>query len=162
MTDLSFSELVEQLTAILDEALEHPPKPWSYFADSSPDAGYFGVLAKLSASEAGQAVSGTSIAAQVSHVIFSMEVSSAFIRGDLNPPGQKRWQHSWQVPELDEVMWTQMQQELRDAYHELRCTIESHAVSQAQSVGGAIGAIAHIAYHLGAIKQKIAALGRVV
>lgn len=157
MTDLPIREAIGQLTAVLDEAFEHPPKPWSYFTDPSPDAGYIGTLAKLSAAEAREVVGGTSIAGQVQHVIFAMEASAAFIQGNPDSPSLEQWQQSWQVQELDDTAWAQMQQDLRDAYQRLRRVIESDGTASAQSFGGAIGAIAHVAYHLGAIKQKIAA-----
>ena len=35
-------------------------------------------------------------------------------------------------------------------------TPETKATADARSIGGAIGAIAHVAYHLGAIQQKVA------
>jgi len=33
--------------------------------------------------------------------------------------------------------------------------IESHAVATEEGFGGAVGAIAHAAYHLGSIRQKL-------
>ena len=158
MTDLSLSDVVEQLTAILDEAFEHPPRAWSYFTDPSPDAGYFGLLAKLGAAEAGRSVGGSSIAAQVRHVIFATEASIAFMEGEPEAPGLEAWQLSWQVPEVDEAAWTQMQAELRAVYERLRRVIASRATTNARSAGGAIAVIAHVAYHLGAIKQKAAVI----
>lgn len=158
MAGVSHKDVVDQLLAILDEAFEHPEKPWSYFTDPSPDAGYFGTLAKLSAAEAQQASGATSIAAQVSHVIFALEASSAFIAGDPNPPGLEKWQQSWQLAELDDEAWFTLQAKLRDTYQNLRTAIEAHAVSHPHALGGAIGAIAHAAYHLGAIRQKLALL----
>ena len=148
---------VEQFLAVLGEAFPHPDKPWSYFTDPSGDAGYFGTLAKLDAAAASRRVGATSVAAQVGHVTFAMRASAAFIAGDLNPPGLERWRQSWQVPAaLDEPAWRRMRAELEAAYDRLRRTIEAQAASGPQPMGGAIGAIAHVAYHLGAIKQQIA------
>jgi len=159
MADVSQGVVAEQLLQILDEAFSPPPRSWSYFTDPSPVSGYFGLLSGLDPAIAAKLVGGTSVAAQVSHVTFAMQASSGFIQGDLEPPGLERWQQSWQVPHVDEETWRRMQAQLREAYQGLRHAIESHGVSQAQSLGGAIGAIAHVAYHLGAIKQKLAIVG---
>ena len=43
-------------------------------------------------------------------------------------------------------------------YERLRRAVESHASSSDAAFGEAVGAIAHVAYHLGAIRQKIVAL----
>ncbi len=157
MADLSLHEVVEQLTAVLDEAFERPPNSWAYFTEPSPDAGYFGALAKLDAADAARSTGGTSIAGQVSHVVFAMGAARTFIQGDPNPPGLEAWRQSWEVGELNEAAWQRVRDRLRSAYHELRRAIESHAASEARSIGAAIGTVAHVAYHLGAIKQKIAA-----
>ena len=155
MADLTLKQVTDQLTAILEEAFEHPPKPWSYFTDPSPDAGYFGLIEKVQVIDANRSIGGSSIAAQVNHVIFSMEASITFIKGDVHSPTLDQWQQSWQVPELTEVTWKQMQVKLRETYHQLQDHIRSHATSRPETMGMAIGTIAHAAYHLGAIKQKI-------
>lgn len=159
MESVSRDAVVEQLLAILDEAFSHPSRPWSYFTDPSPDSGYFGILSGLDAAGAARPVGGTSVAAQVGHVTFAMHASTAFIQGNPEAPGLELWRQSWQVPEVDEETWRQMQARLREAYHGLRGAIESHDISQIASLGVSIGAIAHIAYHLGAIKQKLAIIG---
>ena len=155
MADLTLEQVTDQLTAILEEAFEHPSKPWSYFTDPSPDAGYFAMLEKVTAIEANQSVGANSIAAQVNHITFGMKASMGFIKGDPNTPSLDQWQQSWQVPELTETTWKQMQVKLREAYHQLQDHIRSHAVSRPEAMGVAVGTIAHAAYHLGAIKQKI-------
>lgn len=154
--DITRNAVIEQLLMILDEAFSDAPKPWVYFTDPSPDSTYFGVLSTVDVATAIRPIGRTSIAAQINHVIFAMRASSASIQGDPESPGLEQWQQSWQITDLDAGTWRQMQTQLRSAYNDLRRTIETHGVSHIQSLGTAIGAIAHVAYHLGAIKQKIA------
>ena len=54
------------------------------------------------------------------------------------------------------VSRNQTRQALRAAYDDLRQAIETRATTSVEAMGGAIGAIAHIAYHLGSIRQKLA------
>lgn len=144
--------VTEQLIAVLREAVEGPPEKWSYFVDNDPDAGYLGTLDKLGAAEASRPIGGSTIAAHVHHILFSLEASTAWIRGDRS---SLDWSESWRTRTVDEAAWSRMRESLRTGYLELRRAIESHAHDSEESVGGAIGAIAHAAYHLGAIRQKV-------
>jgi hypothetical protein len=151
---VSLPEVTSQLVAVLKEALEGAEK-WSYFTDHGADAGLFGTVAKLSAAEASRNTGGTSIAAHVHHVTFGLKASADWLRGD---HGHKNWQESWQVTTVDEAGWRRLQADLHSSYQELQQAMQSHAVDDVMARGGAVGAIAHVAYHLGAIKQKVAGL----
>jgi len=144
-------EVIGQLLGVLDEAFEHPQKPWTYFTDNSADAGFFGTLAKLSTAEASRPSGGTSIAAHVHHVVFGLVVSSAWIQGHRR---RRDWQESWRVSTVDDAAWSRLQEQLRNECKNLRQVIESHASSGIEAFGGALAAIAHVAYHLGAVRQK--------
>ncbi len=84
-----------------------------------------------------------------------MKASSAFIEGDPTPPGAEKRKESWEVAELDEEGWRHMQKKLHESYIGLRNTIQSSALKNSNAIGVSMGTVAHIAYHLGAIKQKI-------
>lgn len=153
MADISMKVAVGQLLAVLDEAFEHPQKPWTYFTDNSADAGFFGALAKLSAAQASRVSGETSIAAHAHHVVFSLAVSSAWIEGDRS---SRDWQESWRVSAVDDAAWSRLQERLRSEHKNLRRIIEAQASSGIEAFGGAVAAVAHMAYHLGAIRQKAA------
>lgn len=155
MPEISLQTVIRQLVSVLREAFEGPPEPWSYFTDNRADAGLFGTLAPLSASDVSRPLAGTTIAAHVYHVTWAMAASSAWILGDRSP---RDWQESWRVSTVDDTAWARTLEELRHGYTELRQAIESHALSSEEAAGGAVGAIAHAAYHLGAIRQKVARL----
>ncbi len=44
MADISIKAAIGQLLGVLDEAFEHPQKPWIYFTDHGADAGFFGAI----------------------------------------------------------------------------------------------------------------------
>lgn len=56
-------------------------KAWSYYADNSPEAGIFGIIAKVTAREASATIGGTSIAAHVHHAAFALDASAAWMSG---------------------------------------------------------------------------------
>jgi len=155
MAELGSAALVRQLLAVLGEAIEGPSGPSTYFIDNRPDAALLGALQGVSAAEASRPRAGTTIAAHVHHLEFGIEVSAAWIEGDQAP---RDWNQSWQVTTVDEAAWNQLLQQLRREYGRLRRAVESRAATSEDAFGGAVGAIAHIAYHLGAVRQKIVAL----
>ena len=147
---------IEQLLAVLAEAFEGPSQDWSYFTDQGAEAGLFGTLVALKAATASRVWGGTTIAAHVHHAAFGLAASATWIAGDRSP---RDWKQSWSVITVTDAEWRKLQQRLRDNYDELRKSIATHAPKSVESIGGAVGAVAHAAYHLGAIRQK-AALSR--
>jgi hypothetical protein len=80
-------------------------------------------------------------------------VSAAWIRGE-RP--QTDWKESWTVSEVDDDAWRKLVRDLRSRYERLQSTIALHAWDSDTSMAGSIGVIAHVACHLGAIRQKLA------
>jgi hypothetical protein len=153
---VSLDEVIGQILDVLREAFEGPRERWSYFTDNNSDAGLFGTLAAIRAEDASRITGATSIAAHVHHTIFALEASTDWIDGDRSP---RNWKESWSVSTVGATAWQDLLIRLRTAYQDLRRAIEEQAVSTTDAMGGAIGALAHAAYHLGAIRQKIS-LGR--
>jgi hypothetical protein len=152
MPDLSIHDAIAQLLTVLREAFEGAGNS-SYFTDHGADAGLFGTLAKLSAAEASQIRGGSSIAAHAHHVLFSLDASAAWIGGDHS---RKDWASSWGTGTVDDAAWSRLREQIHGKYQVLRQAVESHAASTVEALGGTVGAVAHMAYHLGAIKQKLA------
>ena len=151
--------IMGQLLAVLREGYEGTPTPWSYFTDARPEAGLAGTLKTIAAKDASCPVAGSSIVAHVHHVTFGMNASADWIRGDHTP---KEWNTSWSLTSVDQDGWGQAQQTLKDAYDNLRQAMAFHNADSAFSFGGAVAAIAHLAYHLGAIRQKVQMLGVII
>jgi len=155
MPELERSAVVRQVLNVLQEAVEGSSGAWTYFIDKRPDGGVLGALATLGATEASTAVAGSTIAAHAHHAGFAMNASAAAIQGDRTHPD---WKASWRVTTVDDVAWTQLVEQFRRDYQRLRAAIETRAWSSEEAFGETLGAIAHIAYHLGSIRQKLAAL----
>lgn len=153
MTSGSIQEVFKRLVAVLDETMEGASADWSYFVDKSPDSGLFNSLISLSAEDASRAWAGTSIAAHAYHIIFTMSDAVACLEGDR---AVRDWRESWQVSSVDAAAWTKMQENMRNGYKKLRNTIQSKASWESEAMGDAIGVVAHLAFHFGAIRQKLA------
>ena len=152
---ISADDATAELLAVLRESCEGPPEGGSYFTDNDPAAGLFGTLDGLTSEAASREIAGSSAAAHAHHAAFGMEAAAAWIRGDRS---KRDWSESWSVRSVDGPAWSRLRETVRARYGDLRRAIESDAAGSRDAVGGAVGAIAHVAYHLGAIRQKAAAV----
>jgi len=136
------------------EAFEGPPGPWTYFTDASPGTGIFATIGGLSAVQASLpgGPGRTTVAAHVHHLSSSLTLSTLGLRGEATSRDRGG---SWTVSTVDNAAWADLQAQLRREYHSLRVAVETHAVWDEDALGVAIGAIAHAAYHLGAIRQRL-------
>jgi hypothetical protein len=144
--------MTKQLLSVLAEGYEGPRQSLSYFLDSGPDAGLRNTLAGLSAEEASRDWGGNSIAAQAHHVLFSFEAFGAFIRGDRT---SRDWDESWRVKAVSAEEWKKLQEDLEREYETLRESVRG--VDGDEAIRGALAAVTHLAYHIGAIRQKLTA-----
>ena len=142
------------VTRMLREAFEGPPGPWSYFTDTSPGTGVFGTIQGLSAARASQmgGPGHTTIAGHLHHLCVSAALSTRALRGE--PASRDRTQ-SWTVSKVDDAAWSALRARLREEYTSLMVAVETHAQWDEEALGVAMGAIAHTAYHLGAIRQRL-------
>jgi hypothetical protein len=155
MADLSLEVVIGQIINVLDETFIFRKKPWTYFTDNKPDAGFVGLLERLSAADVSRPIAGTSIVSHVHHVVFSLVESAAWISGDHS---HRDWNESWRVNSVTDDEWSQMLDHLRASFLALRNAIRENAGKDILTVGGTIGVLAHMAFHLGAIRQKVALL----
>lgn len=140
--------MTKQLLAVLAEGMEGPRSELSYFLDSG--AGLRQTLAGLSAEEASRDRGGNSVAAHAHHILFSFEAFGAYIRGDRN---QRDWNQSWSVSSVSPDAWEKLQEDLAREYTSLREAVRGAADDDA--LRGAVAAVTHLAYHIGAIRQKL-------
>jgi hypothetical protein len=146
--------IVSLLTRMLREAFEGPPGPWTYFTDTAPGTGIFGTISGVSAAEASQqgGPGHTTIAGHVHHLSASLALSTRGLRGESAARDRSR---SWTVSAVDDTGWADVRARLRREYEGLLVAVETHAKWDEDALGVAIGAIAHAAYHLGAIRQRL-------
>lgn len=115
----------------------------------------FETLATLSAAEASQATSAScaTIAAHVAHMTYYIDILIKFINGE-RP--ETDWGHIWQtVSAVNAEEWTASQQALRAAYDRVRAIAAEFQWQNDDQIGGALGVLAHNAYHLGEIRQML-------
>ena len=144
------------LTRMLREAFEGPPGPWTYFTDTSPGSGVFATIDGLSAAQASRVggPGGTTIAGHMQHLSSSIGLSTRALLGESAARDRTR---SWTVATVNDAEWTGVRARLRDAYQQLLVAVQTRATWDEDALGTAMGAIAHAAYHLGAVRQRLSA-----
>ena len=145
---------VSVVTRMLREAFEGPPGPWTYFIDTSPGTGVFGTIGELSATEASQKAgpNHTTIAGHVHHLRAALALSRQALRGD---PTSRDRSLSWTLSTVHDAAWIALRVDLRREYEGLLVALLSHTTWDEDALGVAFGAVAHAAYHLGAMRQRL-------
>ncbi len=150
-TQESWDLVARQLLDLLDEAVRGASGPATYFVDNRPDSGLLGCVMTLDSNEASTEIAGTSIAAHVHHTAFAMGASADWIGGCRRVPD---WGASWTVVGVDDAGWEALLLEFEAQYGRLREAIGSRSLDDRDSFAEAVGAIAHVGYHLGSVWQK--------
>src|SRR6478752_6871560 len=117
----------------------------------------FEPLATIDAAEASRPISPCcgSIAAQVYHTRFYIDVSEQYMNG--TPPENVDWDGSWTtVTAVDDEQWKTLIDNLRTSVERVRATIDGYdSWSVPDRVNGALTILMHSAFHLGQIRQSL-------
>jgi hypothetical protein len=149
---MNTGEVAKTLGVLLAELVEGASKDGGYMLNPG-DEGLLRSLDKLSAADASRATpTGASIAAHVDHVRYGLSLMNRWSHGD-NPFDSADWGASWRKTTVSEPEWRQRLSELRaEATRWLGVVRAPRDVNEIE-LSGMIGSIAHLAYHLGAIRQ---------
>ena len=146
--------LHDSLALLFAELTEGPPPNEAYMLNGT-DRGLLRSLDDLSAAAASSppASGGASIAAHVDHLRYGLSLMNRWSGGEANPWGSADWTASWRRTAVTPEEWTELRGQLRA---ETRRWLEALRVARYLSgmeLNGVIGSVAHLAYHLGAIRQ---------
>lgn len=145
-------ELSTTLTTLFSELVNGAPTEGAYMLNAG-DEGLLRSLDKLSAQAASALTpTGSSIAAHVDHLRYGLSLMNRWRAGE-NPFAGADWGASWKRTTVSEDEWRTRRAELRsEATRWLEALGQPRDV-QPVELHGIVGSIAHLAYHLGAIRQ---------
>ncbi len=140
----------EELVALLTETFESVQ---GIYLDGGTSL--LETLAGITAEEASIPVGNkcATIAAQVAHVSFYLDVLDRYIKTGQNE--RLDWGEIWRtVRGVTPAEWDASRERLRQAYLRTMEMVKNYDFWETEnSVGGALGILAHTAYHLGEIRQ---------
>jgi hypothetical protein len=117
------------------------------------DRGLLRSLERLSAAEASAPTpTGSSIAAHVAHVSYGLSLLNRWSQGE-SPFESADWTASWRKTRVTDTEWEALRIQLRDEAARWLVVLRTPREVQGIELGGMIGSIAHLAYHMGAIRQ---------
>lgn len=142
------------LARLFGELAHGARQPAGAFILNSGDAGLLESLDKLSADDASRSANGgATIAAHAEHVRYGLSLMNRWARDGGNPFADATWDAAWKMSSVDADAWTEIRSALRDEAHRWREVLASARDVAEVELAGMIGSIAHLAYHVGAIRQ---------
>jgi len=147
------AEISKTLATLFRELVDGVPRDPSYMLNTG-DVGLHGSLEKLSAEDASRtSLGGASIAAHVDHLRYGLALMNQWKSGVKNPWAGADWTQSWKISAVTDAEWDRLRREL---HSETQRWLESLAVAREHDqtqLTYMIASIAHLAYHLGAVRQ---------
>jgi hypothetical protein len=124
------------------------------FMLNTGDAGLLRSLDTLSAADASRSVNeGATIAAHAQHLRYGLSLMNRWATRGGNPFADAKWDEAWKVSSVDEAAWTEIREGLRAEARSWMSALSVPREVNDLELAGMIGSIAHLAYHLGAIRQ---------
>jgi hypothetical protein len=144
-------EFIDVLTTLFGELVDGPTG--AGYILNRDDPGLLRSLDKLTAVDASAAVSGgASVVAHVDHVRYGLSLMNRWSAGE-HPFDDADWSASWRKTTVSEAEWRELRAQLRA---EARRWLDALGVPRevrGVELNGVVASIAHLAYHLGAIRQ---------
>ena len=117
------------------------------------DAGLLRSLDRISAAAASAPTpTGSSIAAHVDHLRYGLSLMNRWSAGE-NPFADADWSASWKRTAVSKEEWQRLRSDLRAEAARWLDALRTPREVREIELNGMIGSIAHLAYHLGAIRQ---------
>ena len=142
------------LTRLFSELVDGASDPAGAFILNAGDVGLLASLQKLSADDASHSVNdGATIAAHAQHVRYGLSLMNRWAAEGGNPFADATWDEAWKVRDVDASAWDAIRSGLRDETGRWHQALRAPRDVTELELAGMVGSIAHLAYHLGAIRQ---------
>ena len=153
MDNMRLNETSLVLTRLFSELVDGTGNQGAFILNSG-DVGLLRSLDKVSAAEASRSVNeGATIAAHAQHVRYGLSLMNRWASEGGNPFADARWDEAWKTSSVDAAAWEEIRKGLGDEAHRWLQALKAPRDVTGLELSGMIGSIAHLAYHLGAIRQ---------
>jgi hypothetical protein len=148
------TEISPVLTRLFSELVTGADADGGAFVLNSGDVGLLRSLDKISATDASRSVNdGATIAAHAQHVRYGLSLMNRWASEGGNPFANAKWDEAWKTSTVDAAAWDEIRSGLGDeAQRWLHALASPRDVAEVELTGMA-ASVAHLAYHLGAIRQ---------
>jgi hypothetical protein len=147
------------LEALFREVIDGP-KPGAAWMLNSGDAGLLRSLDKLTAQAASTPhAGGASIAAHVDHCRYGLSLMNRWSQGERDPWATADWTESWTRSVVNDQEWAESRRALGAEARQWLAALGRPRDYTETELNNAMGSIAHLAYHFGAIRQMDRSIG---
>ena len=148
------TSIAHTLTRLFSELVDGAHVPNGAFMLNSGDIGLLRSLDALSAVAASRSVNGgATIAAHAQHLRYGLSLMNRWAAEGGNPFADAKWDEAWKTTGVDGNEWEQIRAGLRNEAQRWTQALGSSREVGEVELAGMIASIAHLAYHLGAIRQ---------
>ena len=148
------ADMSPSLTTLFSELVDGAAAGGGAFILNSGDVGLLRSLDKLSADDASCSVNdGATIAVHAQHLRYGLSLMNRWAREADNPFADARWDDAWKTSTVNGSEWDDIRRGLRHEAHRWLKALGSPREATVADLCGMMGSIAHLAYHLGAIRQ---------
>ena len=148
------TETSPALVGLFSELVDGVSQAGGAFVLNTGDIGLLRSLEKLSAADASKSANGgATIAAHAQHVRYGLSLMNRWAREGGNPFADATWNEAWKTSTVGDAAWAEIRDGLRDETHRWLEILQSPREISGIELTGMISSIAHLAYHLGAIRQ---------
>jgi hypothetical protein len=157
-TDSTFQRA---LIKLLTEIFDGPPGDEAYVLNPREP----GLLAMLDSIDAAAASARsfpgkTTVAAHADHLHYGLTLLNRWAAGEENPWADSDWTASWRRGTVNAEQWKTLRENLRREADTWKKAAAAWSDWTDMAAAGALSSVAHTAYHLGAIRQILAAQGK--
>ena len=141
------------LGLLFSELVDGTVPPSGYILNAG-DAGLVKSLEKLSAGDASRSTNdGATVAAHVQHLRYGLSLMNRWATEGGNPFADAKWDEAWKTSTVDPRTWDEIRNGFRDEAHRWLAVLRAPRDVNEIEFSGMVASIAHLAYHLGAIRQ---------
>jgi hypothetical protein len=142
------------LRRLFSELVDGANNPKGAYILNTGDIGLLRSLEALSSEDASRSSSGgATIAAHAEHLRFGLSLMNRWIAEGGNPFANAQWDEAWKVAAVDGARWEEIRNGLRDEAHRWLQALSTPRDVNDVEFTGLVSSIAHLAYHVGAIRQ---------
>jgi hypothetical protein len=148
------SDIAPSLSTLFSELVLGANRGGGAFVLNSGDVGLLRSLDNLSAEDASQSVhGGATIAAHTQHLRYGLSLMNRWATEGGNPFADAKWDEAWKTSRVNVSEWDEIRGGLRDEAQRWLAVLGSPREVNGIELSGMIASIAHLAYHLGAMRQ---------
>lgn len=151
---MNTTEVSAALADLFTELIAGTKESAGPFVLNSGDAGLLRSIDTLTAHDASRSVNdGATVAGHAQHLRYGLSLMNRWAAEGSDPFADPKWDEAWKITAVDDRQWEKIRTGVRDeSYRWLQVLKTPRQVKDAE-LNGMIGSIAHVAYHLGAIRQ---------